>query len=114
MAAGSSLACNISPGNGNFTQGFCANGVPSFTYTITFRVQGVSGSASYSWTPPGGLIASGCTSTSSSCAVSVTQGRRDQDRVATVVVTQGGTHTTLSATAETAAVCAGPFGPVFC
>lgn len=114
MAAGSALACNISPGNGNFSQGFCGGGVPSFSYTITYLVQGVTGSASYSWTYPGGIIADGCTSKSDDCAVTVTQGRRDNDRTATVVVTQGGTHTTLSATAETEAVCAGPSGPVFC
>jgi hypothetical protein len=114
MAAGSSLACNISPGNGTFDQGFCGSGVASFSYTITYLVKGVTGSATYSWAPPGGLITSGCTSTSDDCAISVAQGRRDKDRTETVVVTQGGTHTTLSATAETEAVCAGPFGPVFC
>ena len=113
MAAGSDLACNVSPGNGHFSPGFCANGVASFSYTLTYKVQGVTGSASYSWTPPG-LVVSGCTSSSSTCAVSVTQGHADRDHVATVVVTQGSTHTTLSATAELAAVCGGPNGPVFC
>lgn len=113
MAAGTALACNVSPGNGNFVPNFCENSVASFSYTITYEVQGVTGAASYSWTPPG-LVVSGCTSTSDVCAVSVTQGHADIDHTATVVVTHDGTHKTLSATAELAAVCAGPDGPVFC
>lgn len=112
VAAGPALVCNVSPGNGRFAA-FCENGTPAFTYTITYQVQGVTGSASYSWTPPSSAIVFGCTSTSTECAVTV-PGRGKTSRTATVVITQGSAHTTLSDTADIEPVCASPSGPVFC
>jgi hypothetical protein len=109
MAAGA-LACNVSPGNGIFSQGSCENGTPAFSYTITWEVQGVTG-ARYSWTAPGATVA-GCTSTSSVCAVSV--GHVAGARTATVVVTKGSTHTTLKESADFELVCSDGGMPVFC
>ncbi len=109
-AAGPALTCNISPGNGQF-QSFCENSVASHTYTIEWLVQDVTGSASYTWTHPGTALF-GCTSTSDDCAISVSGAGRTF--TATVVVTQGSTHTTLSLSADIEPVCSGPTGPVFC
>lgn len=109
-AAGPTLTCNVSPGNGLF-QSFCENAVASHTYTIEWLVQGVTGSASYTWTHPNSALF-GCTSTSDDCAISV--GGTGRTWKATVVVTQGSTHTTLSLSADIEPVCAGPSGPVFC
>jgi hypothetical protein len=73
-------------------------------------VQGGTGTFSYVWTPPsGGTVVSGCTSTSSECAISVHHGESDQDLKASVVATQDGTSMTLSATAIINAVCGKDF-----
>lgn len=113
MAAGPTLACTFSPGNGVFHPGFCENTTPVFSYTLTWLVQGVTGSASYSWTHPGNAV-DGCTSTSDDCSITVS-GRAAKTFTARVVVTQGGTHTTVSASAEVEPVCPGdPTPPVFC
>ncbi len=112
MAAGPTLACNFSPGNGKYLSGLCENGTPAFSYTLTWLVQGAAGGSTYSWTHPGNAVA-GCTSTSDDCAISVS-GRATKTFTATVVVTQGGTHTTLSESADVEPVCASPDGPVFC
>lgn len=111
MATGPTLTCNFSPGNGKF-QSFCENSVPAFSYTLTWLVQNTTGSTTYSWTHPGTAI-SGCTSTSDECAITVS-GRATKTFTATVVVTQGSTHTTLSVSADVEPVCASPDGPVFC
>lgn len=112
MAAGPALTCNFSPGNGKFLSGLCENGVPSFSYTLTWLVQNATGNATYSWTHPGNAVA-GCTSTSDECQITVS-GRATKTFTATVVVTQGGAHTTLSESADVEPVCASPDGPVFC
>ena len=110
QAAGPTLTCNVSPGNGKFT-GFCENSVASHSYTIEWLVQGVTGGASYAWTHSGNALF-GCTSTSDDCAISV--GGAGRTFTATVVVTQGSTHTTLTLPVEIEPVCSSPTGPVFC
>jgi hypothetical protein len=113
MAAGPTLTCTFSPGDGRFLPGLCENNVPRFSYTLTWLVQGVTGSASYSWTHPGNAF-DGCTSTSDDCSITVS-GHAANTFTAKVVVTQGSTHTTLSESAEVEPVCPGePTPPVFC
>lgn len=111
MAAGPSLACSIDPGNGVLSSP-CETTAASLSYTITYQVS-VSGSASYSWTPPGAVV-SGCAATSKECVVSVPHAAGDRTHTATVVITQGSTHTTLSVGATTPAVCIDDHQPVLC
>ncbi len=112
MATGPTLTCAFSPGTGKFTSGLCENAVPTFSYTLTWLVQGATSTATYSWTHPGTAVG-GCTSTSDECSITVS-GRATRTFTATVVVTQGTTHTTLSEEADVEPVCASPDGPVFC
>lgn len=111
MAAGPELTCTFSPGNGRFLPNLCENGVPAFSYTLTWLVQNGTSGTTYSWTHPG-IAVGGCTSTSDECQITV--GRAGRTYTATVVVTQGSTHTTLSESAEAEPVCANDGGPVFC
>lgn len=110
MAAGP-LTCMFSPGNGKFIQPFCENGVPAFSYTLTWLVQGGTSGTRYSWTPPR-VAKGGCTSTSDFCSITV--GRGGGTFTATVVVTNGSTHTTMSESADAEPVCAAGSMPVFC
>jgi hypothetical protein len=112
MAAGPTLACTFSPGNGVFHTGFCENNVPSISYTLTWLVQNAPSGATYSWTHPGTAVG-GCTSTSTECLITVS-GRATKTFTATVVVRTGTTHTTLSASADVEPVCVSAEGPVFC
>ena len=112
MAAGPTLACTFSPGDGRFLPGFCENNHPALSYTLTWLVQNATGSARYSWTHPGAAV-DGCTSTSDLCSITVS-GRRTNTYTATVVVTQGSTQTTVSASANVEPVCVSEDGPVFC
>ena len=76
------------------------------TYGVTYLVQGVTGTSSYAWTvPSSGKVADGCTSTSDICVIDVSAAGEDRRLTASVVVTQGGSSTTLSATAFINAVC---------
>lgn len=112
MAAGPTLTCTFSPGDGKFHSGLCENNVPKVSYTLTWLVQDATGSTRYSWTHPGNAV-DGCTSTSDDCSITVS-GRAAKTFTATVVVTQGSTHTTLSESAEVEPVCVSEDGPVFC
>jgi hypothetical protein len=117
-ATGLTLACNVQvSANDNFEPD-CGSGFPESSYSVTYEVQGVTGSASYAWTLPspkgGAQDIVGCTSTDSVCAFTVVNTRIDQDLTATVVVTQDGSATTLQATALLNATCPGPTGLVFC
>ena len=110
-ATGPSLACNIQPSNNDNFNVMCGTSIPTTSYTISYVVQGGSGTYTYSWTPPaGGTNTGGCTSTTFYCDVSVHHGDLDHSYVATVVLTQGGTKTTLKSTAFIAGVC----GNMFC
>ena len=107
---GETLGCSISPGRAG--TGFCStSSIPSSGYySVSYNVQGGSGTYTYSWTNPGGTVIFGCTSTSNSCAIRVPAVANDQYLTASVVITQGTSHATLSATAFIPAVC----GSYFC
>jgi hypothetical protein len=69
-------------------------------------VQNESGSYTFAWTlPPGARLASGCTSTSDFCTVTVHETAADRDALATVVLTQEGAQETLSTDAFIPAGC---------
>jgi PKD-like domain len=97
-ASGPSLTCNIQPNEGDAFGRFCGSGVVADEYAITYLVQGVTGTASYAWTVPSeGTVADGCTSTSDICVIDTRA--QGLSLTASVVVTQGGSSTTLSSTA---------------
>jgi hypothetical protein len=103
-----SLACNIQPnGNDNFNP-VCGTTIAAKSYTIDYVLQNGTGTYSYAWTVPTGpglSVLGGCTSTTDYCAISDTLTTLDRMLTATVVITQGSSHTTLSATAVLNAVC---------
>jgi hypothetical protein len=110
-ASGPTLGCNIQPsGNDNFTPR-CTTSYARSKYTVDYFVSGGSGTYTYAWTPPtGGTIVAGCTSTNPDCELTFEHGSEDSTLKATVVLTQGSTKTTLTATAFIPAVC----GTMFC
>jgi len=101
------LACLIEPnvGGAHLTAGFCGTAKAASSYTITFEVQGGSGTYTYTWTYPSGYTVYGCTSTSDICRLEGVQATHDVDLSVTVVIQQGSSSATLSADAAIAQVC---------
>lgn len=104
---GERLACLISPSHSTSPTAGCQTSVPSVGgYSIQYVVRNESGSYTFAWTlPSGARLASGCTSTSDFCTVTVPETQADRDLIATVVLTQGGAHETLSTDAFIPAGC---------
>ena len=100
---GETLGCTGRPGYSGTSQ--CGTAVPAGYYGVGYFVQGGSGTYTYSWTVPGGMITGGCTSTTSYCSIRVAAGAGDRELTASVVITQGSSQATLSATAYLPAVC---------
>jgi hypothetical protein len=74
-ADGPLLGCNIQPsGTTAFTAGHCDIQRAAASFTVDYLVQGVTGTATYSWTPPVGTIVAGCTSTNPDCELTVHHG----------------------------------------
>lgn len=95
----------------NFTSPTCFPGRPRASYTVTFLLS-VPGTNSHLWNTGGYPISSGCTSTSTSCAISVTSQQNDQ--VIPVSVTLNGGTATYQAQAYILAVCAFGTQLVYC
>ena len=103
------LGCYVN--SASWTANSCAGGdTDTFTgpFVIHFTPHNLSGTYSYQWTVANitaacstgadPCIYSGCTSTSSSCAIQVAQaGRRDKTFTVTLVLTQSGQSRTLQA-----------------
>jgi hypothetical protein len=106
-ASGPALACRISPNVSGvgFTAGFCGTSRAASSYSIQFEVQGGSGTYTYTWTYPSGYTVVGCTSASDICSVEGVQANHDVFLGVTVVIQQGSSSATLSATAAIAQVC---------
>jgi hypothetical protein len=105
---GESLGCQVNPGsNGTYSQ-LCRNS-PSGTlggYEAEFRVQNETAPSTYSWSVPSSYqssIVHGCTSASSSCALSL--GNYDQSVTVSVTLTQGGASATLTSRAAILQTC---------
>ncbi|XVS66419.1 hypothetical protein ACQPYE_10275 [Actinosynnema sp. CA-299493] len=92
----------------------CASPRPSYSSTIAFRVQSPTPGATYSWSLSGAPLPSTCTSTSSTCAVTVNTTRADRYVTATVVVSVAGTIGQFESYAWALAACPGPTGVEFC
>jgi hypothetical protein len=94
-----SLGCIISPSQATTVGSFCQTHIPSGSYDITYQLSNLSGTYSFAWSvPPGYPVISGCTSTAIDCVVSAFGGSEQTIQVS-VVVTQGSSSETLSATA---------------
>jgi hypothetical protein len=104
-AGGPTLVCNVQPNSNDNFGPECDTNYPSSTYGIAMYVQGGSGTYSYAWGVPSGVtITGGCTSTSNLCDFSV-RGSREHYWTVPLVITQGGTQTSLSALVFTPASC---------
>jgi hypothetical protein len=103
---GETLGCRVAPGGPTapYSEG-CGNSGPSSSgYTIGFLVQNTSGTYSYAWSIPGpSSVYAGCTSTSNSCTIKVTNAAREYDMA--VTLSQGGSSETLTASAYIEAWC---------
>ena len=108
-----SLGCFVAAGvTGQFHSPGCAAARPRSSYVVTFKVLNGSGGYSYSWDTHG---LGDCTSSTDSCSLSVSGITDDQTLRVSVVITQGGQSSTLTATAFIPAVCFGYDGsPEFC
>lgn len=102
------LVCNVQPSGTTAFGSVCDSDYAASAYSVAFLVQGGSGTYSYSWTvPPHFTIGYGCTSTSSSCVLTIRGTPVEHDIIMSVVLTQGGTQTTLTAEAYIPPVCGG-------
>jgi hypothetical protein len=103
------LVCNIQPSGTTVFSSVCSSSYAAAHYGVTFEVQGGSGTYSYAWTLPSmgswGAIYSGCTSTSSVCELLIRGTPTERDMFVSVVLTQGGTQTTLTDEAFVPGVC---------
>jgi hypothetical protein len=102
---GETLGCSVNPGGYGSGQSSCGTSVPASSYSVGYNVQGGSGSYTYSWTVHGGTITAGCTSTTDYCAINAIEIANDRYLTASVVITQGSSQATLSATAYIPAGC---------
>lgn len=106
---GEALGCFVAQGTqGVYTEGDCAVSQPQPSYDAVFHVLDASGSYTYSWDTGGFTPSSGCSATSDTCIIHVSSST-DHFIPVSVTLTQGGQHSTVSATAETQAVCGNNF-----
>jgi hypothetical protein len=110
------LGCQVGPGsNGTYSQ-LCRNNGPTLGgYEAEFKVQNETAPSTYSWSVPASYQSSivyGCTSTSSSCAVSLSNS--DQDLWVSVTLTQGGASSTLTSRARILQTCRSSEGWEYC
>jgi hypothetical protein len=102
------LGCLVEPNsNGTYSQ-LCRNNTGGTLggYEAEFRVQNETAPSTYTWSVPASYQSSivyGCTSTSSFCAVSLSN--YDQDLWVSVTLTQGGASSTLSSRARILQTC---------
>jgi hypothetical protein len=112
---GETLGCRIAPGTEfNFYQ-FCHNTQRANQYGVAFMVQNVTSSPTYSWSIPTAyqsMISQGCTSTSSTCTLSV--GKTEQDIPVSVTLTEGGASRTISSEATIFSYCWNGSTYVYC
>ncbi|MEJ2851833.1 MULTISPECIES: hypothetical protein [unclassified Saccharothrix] len=92
----------------------CSSPRPSYTSTIDFRVQAPSPGYTYSWSLTGAPLPSSCTTTASSCSVTVNTTRADRFVTAVVQVSGGGQTSQFTSDAWALAACPGPTGVEFC
>jgi hypothetical protein len=105
-ASSPTLVCNIQPSDTTDFASVCATSWAAPSYSVSFVVQGGSGTYSYAWPVPRyATVGSGCTSTSSYCALTIRGTIAEHDLFMSVVLTQSGIQTTLTAEADVPAVC---------
>lgn len=102
---GESFGCRVSPGHTFTWQQFCTNDTPASRYNVGFALLNTSGTYSYSWSINGSYqsVYTGCTSTSSDCALIVRGGYRELS--VSVTYTQDGQTATQTAYADIEPYC---------
>ena len=98
------FGCRVSPGTDLTWRTHCMNNLPSASYVAGFALLNTTGSYTFSWSISGSHngILSGCTSTSSDCALHVSDG---SSVTVTVTYSQGGQSRTQSAAATIIPYC---------
>lgn len=104
--------CRLSPGTVLTWKTICNNTKPSGRYNAGFAVLNTSGEYTYQWTINGDYLSiiTGCTATSSSCAVALPGSDTDSILSVTVTYSQGGQSATRTAYAVVNMYC----GTVYC
>lgn len=100
------LGCRVSPGVVLSWQNPCTNSQGAGSYNAGFSLRNLSGGGyTFSWSYSGPVLSvlSGCTSTSSDCALAVPNA--DGDTVVTLTYSQAGQTATRSATATITRYC---------
>lgn len=101
------FGCRVTPGTDTIWRTTCSNTVPASSYNVRFAVLNQSGGGyTYSWNISGTYhqVSSGCTSTSSSCVVTVSN-NQDHFINATVTYRKDGQSATRHAEAFTLMYC---------
>lgn len=94
---------------------YCVSPRPSYSSTVQFRVQSPSAGYTYSWSMSGAPLPSTCTSTASTCSVTVNNRSADRYVTAVVQVSGDGQSSQYTSDAVVNAACPGPTGRVeFC
>ena len=114
---GTELKCAVQPpATPTYTANSCGSSIPYSNYTVLYKVFApAGGSYSFAWTVPPvrhQAIASGCTSTSNLCYLSVARSGSDTENTISVVVTDLSNGATLTDDAYylVLATCANPIG----
>jgi hypothetical protein len=102
---GETFGCRVAPGHTFTWSEFCTNDSPANQYNVGFAVLNTSGAYSFSWQITGSYqsVFTGCTSTSSDCALLVGRGYRELS--VTVTYTQNGQSATRTAYADIEPFC---------
>ena len=103
---GESLLCHVSPSHDPYGYQICDNDMYASSYQVTFAVRNVTAPSTYAWSISADLpwtVSSGCTSTSSTCVVSVPNA--DNAINASVTLTQNGATETLTSSAMIGQYC---------
>ena len=102
---GETFGCRVAPGHTFTWQEFCTNDSPADQYNVGFAVLNTSGAYTFSWSITGSYqsVITGCTSTSSDCALLVRRGFREL--TVSVTYTQNGQSATRTAYADIEPFC---------
>ncbi|WFE20017.1 hypothetical protein O7621_19105 [Solwaraspora sp. WMMD937] len=103
---GETFGCRVAPGTDLVWRSICYNNQPAGTYNAGFAVRNTSGTGyTYSWSISGSYlyVITGCTTTSSDCALAMPNA--DGAVQVTVTYTQAGQSATSSTTAVIRQFC---------
>jgi len=88
-----------------FNSPFCTNKKPKPSNIVTFRLRNGVGTYGFAWNTNGWPVSSGCSITSSTCAVSAGSVQNDVQVTVSATISQNGQSTVIEANAHLKAVC---------